>query len=57
MALKIYSAPAIEPVTLSEAKLHLRVDGNDDDTLIQGLIQTARVDVETISLHKLITQT
>ena len=57
MALKIYSAPASEPVTLSEAKLHLRVDGNEDDTLIQGLIQTARVDVETISLHKLITQT
>ena len=42
---------------MSEAKLHLRVDGNEDDTLIQGLIQTARADVETISLHKLITQT
>jgi uncharacterized phiE125 gp8 family phage protein len=57
MALKIYSAPAVEPVSLGEAKLHLRVDGSDDDALILDLIKTARVDVETISLHKLITQT
>lgn len=57
MALKIYAAPAVEPVNLTEAKLHLRVDTEDDDAVIMQLIQTARVDVETISLHKLITQT
>jgi hypothetical protein len=31
-----------EPVTLEEAKLHLRIDNTDDDTLITALITTAR---------------
>jgi uncharacterized phiE125 gp8 family phage protein len=57
MALKIYSAPAIEPITLGEAKMHLRVDQDEDNALIQQLITTSRVDVETLCLHKLITQT
>jgi hypothetical protein len=32
----------IEPVTLPEAKLHLRIDSSDDDDLISALITTAR---------------
>lgn len=33
--------PAAYPVTLAEAKLHLRIDNADDDTLITSLIASA----------------
>lgn len=36
------SGPLVEPVTLSEAKAHCRVDTSDDDTYISTLITAAR---------------
>jgi uncharacterized phiE125 gp8 family phage protein len=46
MALIMTSAPAIEPVTLADAKAHLRVDGTAEDAFISSLIITARLQVE-----------
>jgi uncharacterized phiE125 gp8 family phage protein len=48
--------PAIEPITLAEAKLYLRVEHDDDDTLIAALIKAAREQVETRTRRALITQ-
>ncbi len=57
MAIKIYTAPAAEPVTLTEVKLHLRVDHPNEDTPIGGWIATAREKVEMDTRRALITQT
>ena len=55
--LKLITAPAVEPVTSTEAKLHCRIDTNADDTLITMLITAARRTVESDSGRALITQT
>lgn len=55
MTLQLVTPPAEEPVTLSEAKLHLRADFDDDNDLINMLIEAARVAVETITLRQLVT--
>ena len=41
MSLKLVTAASTYPVTLAEAKLHLRVDSTDEDTLITALITAA----------------
>ena len=56
MTLILTSPPSVEPLTLSEAKAHLRVDGSDEDTLISSLITAARVQVETTIRRAMITQ-
>lgn len=38
--------PGAEPVTLSEAKAHLRLGTSSEDALVGGLVKAAREDVE-----------
>lgn len=57
MANVIITAPAVEPVTLTEAKAHLYVTHADDDTLIGAYIAAAREDAEHRLGRLLITQT
>jgi hypothetical protein len=56
MPLKLIQAPASEPVSLADAKNHLRVDVTDDDVLIGGLITAARVAAENICRRAFVTQ-
>ena len=46
MPVRVTTAPAAEPISTADAKLHLRVDASDDDALIDDLIKTARRHVE-----------
>jgi uncharacterized phiE125 gp8 family phage protein len=57
MVIKQTVAPASEPVSLVEAKLHLRVDISDDDAYITGLITAARIYFEATARRALISQT
>lgn len=51
------TAPAREPVSLAEAKLHLRVDGSADDITISALISMAREWAEEATDLALVPQT
>jgi len=48
---------SIEPITLEEAKAHLRVDSAEENALISSLITTARLFVESWTHRILITTT
>lgn len=57
MALKIITPPAAEPITLEEAKQHLRITGSDDDIILLSMIKQAREFCEDFQNRKYITQT
>lgn len=54
---QIITPPAVEPISLEEAKLHLRVDHPNEDLLIAEMITGAREWIETYTRRSLITQT
>jgi uncharacterized phiE125 gp8 family phage protein len=55
MPLQLITPAAEEPVSLAEAKLHLRVESADDDALIGSLISAARQAAETLTGRQLVT--
>lgn len=52
----LVSSPAAEPVSLSDAKAFLRVDGSDEDGIIGNLITATRVQAENYLRRRLMTQ-
>lgn len=54
MALKLITAPASLPVTVAEAKQHMRIDGTEDDTYIAALIAAAVDAAELITGRQLV---
>ena len=57
MALVMTAAPSVEPISLAEAKAHLRIDASDEDSLLSSLITAGRIFVERTLSLALITET
>jgi uncharacterized phiE125 gp8 family phage protein len=56
MSLRLITAPASYPVTNAEAKAQARVDGNDENALIDTYIAAATAHVESVTGRAIISQ-
>ncbi|RUP11117.1 head-tail connector protein [Hyphomicrobium sp.] len=56
MSLVMTIPPAVEPVSVADAKAHMRIDGDDEDVLIASLLLTSRLHIEVALSLALITQ-
>jgi hypothetical protein len=57
MALQVIVPPTVEPISLSDAKLHTRVDDDTSDDLFNVFITTARIAGENLTRRAFVTQT
>jgi uncharacterized phiE125 gp8 family phage protein len=57
MSWTVLVAPAEEPVSVAEMKLHARIDIDDDDAILPAYIAAARQHVENACEHALMPQT
>lgn len=57
MPRNLVTGPTAEPIHLTEAKAHLRVDNTDEDALITALIVVAREQAEATTRQALLLQT
>jgi len=53
----VTTAPAVQPITLAEAKDYAKIEISDDDQLVNSLIKSARLYVENFTRRALNTQT
>ena len=53
----LQTGPTIEPLTVDEAKLQLRIDSDTDDAAVERRLRSARSQAETYLMRGLLTQT
>lgn len=56
MSLKLISGPAVEPISLHEAKEHCRVEHTDEDALLTSMIRAVRRLAEARTNRALVSQ-